>query len=77
MIQPNPVTIQLRYLQALQDISVNQASTIVFPLPIDVVKPLLDRGGDAASALPACPQGQLELGAADTNGDTLPAARPG
>jgi regulator of protease activity HflC (stomatin/prohibitin superfamily) len=44
VIRPNPVTIQLRYLQALQDISGNQASTIVFPVPIDVLRPLLDPG---------------------------------
>jgi regulator of protease activity HflC (stomatin/prohibitin superfamily) len=42
VISPNPVTIQLRYLQALSDISSNQASTIVFPLPIDVLRPLLE-----------------------------------
>jgi len=44
VIRPNPVTIQLRYLQALQDISGNESSTIVFPVPIDVLRPLLDPG---------------------------------
>ena len=47
VIRPNPVTIQLRYLQALQDISSNQASTIVFPLPLDLLRPLLDPGAGA------------------------------
>jgi regulator of protease activity HflC (stomatin/prohibitin superfamily) len=42
VISPNPVTIQLRYLQALTDISSNQGSTIVFPLPIDLLRPFLD-----------------------------------
>jgi regulator of protease activity HflC (stomatin/prohibitin superfamily) len=46
VIRPNPVTLQLRYLQALQDISSNQGTTIVFPLPIDLLKPLLDTSGD-------------------------------
>jgi regulator of protease activity HflC (stomatin/prohibitin superfamily) len=41
VIRPNPVTIQLRYLQALSDISSNQGSTIVFPLPIDLLRPFL------------------------------------
>src|ERR671914_557299 len=45
VIRPNPVTIQLRYLQALTDISSNQGSTIVFPLPIDLIRPLLEAGG--------------------------------
>jgi regulator of protease activity HflC (stomatin/prohibitin superfamily) len=44
VIEPNPVTLQLRYLQALTEISSNQASTIVFPLPLDMVRPLLDAG---------------------------------
>jgi len=43
VISPNPVTIQLRYLQALSDISSNQASTIVFPVPIDLVRPLMEK----------------------------------
>jgi regulator of protease activity HflC (stomatin/prohibitin superfamily) len=49
VIQPNPVTIQLRYLQALQDISGNQASTIVFPLPLDLLRPLLESGDGRAA----------------------------
>src|SRR5687768_10254105 len=56
VIQPNPVTLQLRYLQALTEISSNQASTIVFPLPMDMVRPLLEAGKhqeEAASAPPA------------------------
>ena len=47
VISPNPVTIQLRYLQALSDISSNQASTIVFPVPIDLVRPLIGTGNGA------------------------------
>jgi regulator of protease activity HflC (stomatin/prohibitin superfamily) len=48
VIRPNPVTIQLRYLQALSDISSNQGSTIVFPLPIDLIRPMLETGGEPA-----------------------------
>jgi regulator of protease activity HflC (stomatin/prohibitin superfamily) len=39
VISQNPTTIQLRYLQTLSEIGINQNSTIVFP--IDLVKPLL------------------------------------
>jgi regulator of protease activity HflC (stomatin/prohibitin superfamily) len=46
VIRPNPVTLQLRYLQALTDISSNHASTIVFPLPLDLIRPLLEASGD-------------------------------
>ena len=41
VISRNPVTIQLRYLQTLIEVSGNQSSTIVFPLPIDVLHPLM------------------------------------
>src|SRR5215217_359510 len=52
VIAPNPVTIQLRYLQALSDISSNEASTIVFPVPVDLLRPLLEgeRAGGGAPA---------------------------
>jgi regulator of protease activity HflC (stomatin/prohibitin superfamily) len=42
VISQNPVTIQLRYLQTLSEISGNQASTIVFPLPLDMMRSVLD-----------------------------------
>jgi regulator of protease activity HflC (stomatin/prohibitin superfamily) len=48
VIRPNPVTIQLRYLQALTDISSHEASTIVFPLPLDMIRPLIERGGESS-----------------------------
>ena len=34
---------QLRYLQTLADISSEKSSTIVFPLPLDLLGPLLDK----------------------------------
>jgi regulator of protease activity HflC (stomatin/prohibitin superfamily) len=50
VIRPNPVTIQLRYLQALSEISSNEGSTIVFPLPLDLLRPLLDSGPETSRA---------------------------
>ncbi len=46
----NPATLQLRYLQTLIDIGVNQNSTIVFPLPIDLLEAFVERrsGGDGS-----------------------------
>ena len=38
----NPATLQLRYLQTLVEIGVSNSSTIVFPLPLDLLKPLLE-----------------------------------
>jgi regulator of protease activity HflC (stomatin/prohibitin superfamily) len=37
-----PRAMQLRYLQTLTDITNDKTSTIVFPLPLDLIKPLLD-----------------------------------
>lgn len=37
-ISQNPVTLQLRYLQTLNDIATERNSTIIFPLPIDFMK---------------------------------------
>src|SRR5215510_9938471 len=38
-----PITVQLRYLQTLLEIGAANNSTIVFPVPIDLVAPLIDR----------------------------------
>jgi regulator of protease activity HflC (stomatin/prohibitin superfamily) len=40
-----PVTLQLRYLQTLAEIATENNSTTVFPLPIDLIRPLLERFG--------------------------------
>jgi regulator of protease activity HflC (stomatin/prohibitin superfamily) len=48
-----PAAMQLRYLQTLAEIGAEQNSTIVFPMPIDVIKPfleLLERSGKAPAA---------------------------
>ena len=44
MISQNPVTIQMRYLQTLSEIATEKNSTIVFPLPIELLR-MLDRIG--------------------------------
>src|ERR1700728_4492172 len=41
MLAAEPASLQLRYLQTLADISGEKSSTIVFPLPIDLLTPLL------------------------------------
>jgi regulator of protease activity HflC (stomatin/prohibitin superfamily) len=38
-----PKALQLRYLQTLADLSTDKSTTIVFPLPLDLIKPFLDR----------------------------------
>lgn len=38
IMSKNPQTLQLRYLQTLSDISNENASTIIFPLPMEILK---------------------------------------
>jgi len=40
-IMSNPVALQLRYLQTLNEVSTEKNSTIIFPLPIDLIKPFI------------------------------------
>jgi len=41
MIGSQPATLQLRYLQTLTEIAVEKNSTIIFPLPLDLIEPFL------------------------------------
>lgn len=38
----HPISLQLRFLQTLAEVAVENNSTIVFPVPIDLVKPFLE-----------------------------------
>jgi regulator of protease activity HflC (stomatin/prohibitin superfamily) len=40
LIQKQPAAIQLRYLQTLLDIGVEKNTTVVFPVPIEILTPL-------------------------------------
>ena len=47
-----PAAMQLRYLQTLTEIGAEQNSTVIFPMPIDIIKPFLeiiDTAGKAAA----------------------------
>jgi regulator of protease activity HflC (stomatin/prohibitin superfamily) len=48
-----PAAMQLRYLQTLTEIGAEQNSTVIFPMPIDVIRPfleLLEKAGKPAGA---------------------------
>ncbi|MCD4748416.1 MAG: hypothetical protein K8R59_03490, partial [Thermoanaerobaculales bacterium] len=40
-IMSNPVALQLRYLQTLTEISTENASTIIFPMPVNLFEKLV------------------------------------
>ncbi|HEY3729564.1 MAG TPA: slipin family protein [Solirubrobacteraceae bacterium] len=74
VIGEHPIALQLRYLQTLREIGGNQNSTVVFPMPIDLVGSLVDSlansgkaqaGGESSAGdkqLQAGPQAELSSG---------------
>jgi regulator of protease activity HflC (stomatin/prohibitin superfamily) len=70
VIGSQPATLQLRYLQTLTEIAVEKNSTIIFPLPIDLVEPLLGILKNRAAATSV--NGYEEGSASSTNGFEIP-----
>jgi regulator of protease activity HflC (stomatin/prohibitin superfamily) len=44
MLSEQKQALQLRYLQTLKEVAGEKTNTIIFPLPLDLIKPLLDIG---------------------------------
>jgi len=82
VIGEHPIALQLRYLQTLREIGGSQNSTVVFPMPIDLVRPMVEALGGARGAeatppssaepkdeqLEAAPQRELSPGSDSGNG---------
>ena len=49
IIAREPVTLQLRYLQTLTEIASERNSTLIFPLPIDLISMFMKKGASAES----------------------------
>ena len=43
VIEKHPIALQLRYLQTLLELGSSQSTTIVFPAPIELLKPFIER----------------------------------
>ncbi|MFB3148850.1 MAG: slipin family protein [Thermodesulfobacteriota bacterium] len=53
----SPMALQLRYLQTLTEMSGNQSSTIIFPIPLDILRPFYEKALPKANPnTPAKPQ---------------------
>src|SRR5438034_1576963 len=50
VIGSQPAALQLRYLQTLTEIAVEKNSTIIFPLPLDLIEPIISSMKHAAAA---------------------------
>ena len=44
-LSKNPALLQLRYLQTLLELGADHNSTVVFPLPVDIITPFLRHPG--------------------------------
>jgi regulator of protease activity HflC (stomatin/prohibitin superfamily) len=57
VIGGEPSALQLRYLQTLTEIAAEKNSTIVFPLPLDILKGFMEVDTEAVEPAPASPPG--------------------
>jgi regulator of protease activity HflC (stomatin/prohibitin superfamily) len=68
IISTNPASLQLRYLQTLLEIGTNQNTTVVFPLPLDVLEPFVEATKAKPRKGPPSPPPELDA-------DDLPPSR--
>lgn len=64
-----PASLQLRYLQTLLELGADQNSTVVFPIPIDIVSPFLERLGKNGDTAPPTGSGDGPTTAADSSSE--------
>src|SRR5436305_10598995 len=50
VMEEHPVALQLRYLQTLLEIGSSNSSTIIFPAPVDLIRPFLEKADREASS---------------------------
>jgi len=53
VMSQNPATIQLRYLQTLNEIGAENSTTIIFPVPIDILSTFMGMHGTASGSSPS------------------------
>jgi len=46
ILEKSPMSLQLRYLQTLNEMSTEKSSTIIFPIPLDLLKPFYKKAND-------------------------------
>jgi regulator of protease activity HflC (stomatin/prohibitin superfamily) len=74
IISTNPASLQLRYLQTLLEIGGNQNSTVVFPLPMDILKPFVD-AAETGAAPGSGPKPEPPPPPPEADADDLPPSR--
>ena len=56
VLQSQPASIQLRFLQTLTEIAAENNSTTIFPVPIDIFRPFFQKASEVAASIPATPE---------------------
>ncbi len=69
VIATEPAALQLRYLQTLTEIAVEKNSTIIFPLPLDLIEPLLTLRQEHQEGVERRARSTLPIAAPPTKGD--------
>jgi regulator of protease activity HflC (stomatin/prohibitin superfamily) len=75
MLATEPSALQLRYLQTVAEIATENNSTTIFPIPIDMIKPFMERTGGASETSEASKASEANE-ASRTGGKSLPAPDP-
>jgi regulator of protease activity HflC (stomatin/prohibitin superfamily) len=75
IISTNPASLQLRYLQTLLEIGSDQNTTVVFPLPMDMLEPFLGRGDHRKPPKPPAAPPPPAPAVPDVESDDLPPSR--
>ncbi|MDI6856730.1 MAG: slipin family protein [Dehalococcoidia bacterium] len=68
IIAGTPTTLQLRFLQTLSEVASERNSTIVFPVPIDVLRAFMGDRAPEIQSPPAAPKSSEETGPAELEG---------
>jgi regulator of protease activity HflC (stomatin/prohibitin superfamily) len=72
IMSQHPISLQLRFLQTLAEVATENNSTIVFPVPIDIIRPFMEAAGRADRADGSDPSDRR---AAADSGVTRPAVQ--
>ena len=66
IMTPFPIAMQMRYLQALADVASDQNSTIIFPLPLELMRPFMTSERTTGGAVPVGNSQQKNASAAES-----------
>src|SRR5262252_7409540 len=75
MLQSQPASIQLRYLQTVTEIAAENNSTTIFPLPIEMLKPFFQRATELPTTVAESADGGVESIQAPSIAAALPQIR--